>query len=130
LGAGTRVQTLATKPERTFECDCHGEIPRGFRLHAKNLAASAELYAGVGPVRSPDRDLYCGTLGNQKRARKQNAPETDVLRAGVHFLVSQLDRDRQVERVANVTSFLPLRGGHSGHGLLGKSTPKLALVDR
>ena len=85
------VGASATKLERTLQCDCDGEIPGGLRLHAKNLAASGKLDAGIGLVRDCNRQLYCGTLGDYKVARKQNAAETDVLRAGVHFLVGKLD---------------------------------------
>jgi len=82
---------LATKLERTLQYDCNGEIPRSFRLHAQNLAARRKLNAGLGLMRDCNRQLYCGTLGDYKVARKQNAAETDVLRAGVHFLVGKLD---------------------------------------
>jgi hypothetical protein len=85
------VGASATKLERTLQCDCHGETPRGFRLNAKNFAASGELYARVGQVRDCNRQLYCGALGNQKGARKKNASETDVLRVGEHFFVGKFD---------------------------------------
>ena len=95
-----------------LECDGHGEISGCFRLHSKNLAANAGLCADVGEGSNSKRHLYRGTLGNQKRTRKQNASETDVLRTRVQFLVGNLKRDRQVQRVANVESFWPLRGIH------------------
>jgi len=88
-----------------LECDGHGEISGCSRLHSKNLATNAGLSAGVGEGGDPKRYLYRGTLGNQRRTRKQNAPETDVLRTHVQFLVGNLERDRQVQRVANVASF-------------------------
>jgi len=88
-----------------LECDGHGEISSCSRLHSKNLAANAGLCAGVGEGSNSKRLFDCGTLGNQKRTRKQNAPETDVLRTRVQFLVGNLERDRQVQRVANLASF-------------------------
>ena len=88
LGTG-RAQTLEPGWKGMLKCDGHREISGRLRLHSKNLAASAGMCAGLGRVRSSKRHLYHGTLGNEERAGKQNAPETDVLRAGVHFLVSQ-----------------------------------------
>jgi hypothetical protein len=95
-----------------LEYDGHGEISGCFRLHSKNLATNAGLCAGVGDESHSKRHLYRGPLGNQKRTRKQNATETDVLRTRVQFLVGNLERDRQVHRIANVASFWPLRGIH------------------
>jgi len=91
--------------KRMLEYDGHGEISGCFRLHSKNLAANAGLCAGVGEGSNSKRHLYRGTLGNQRGTRKQNAPETDVLRTRMQFLVGNLERDRQVQRVANVASF-------------------------
>lgn len=88
-----------------LERDSHSEFSGCLALHSKNLAANAGLCAGVGEGGNSKRHLDCGTLGNQRRTRKQNAPETDVLRARVQFLVGNLERDRQVQRVANVASF-------------------------
>jgi len=88
-----------------LECDGNGEISGCLRLHSKNLAANAGLFAGVGKGNNSKRYLYRGPLGNQRRTRKQNAAETDVLRTRVQFLVGNLERDRQVQRIANVTSF-------------------------
>ena len=98
-----------------LECDGHGEIASCFRLDSKNPASNAGLCAGVEEGSSSKRHLYRGTLRNQKRTRKQNAPETDVLRTCVHFLVGNLKRDRQVQRVANIASFWRLRGIRCGH---------------
>jgi len=95
-----------------LECDGHSEISGCFWLHSKNFSANAGLHAGVGDGINSKRHLYRGTLGNQKRTRKQNAPETDILRTRVQFLVGNLERDRQMQRVANVESFWPLRGIH------------------
>ena len=102
--------------KRMLECDCQGEVSGCFRLHSKNLAASAGVCGGVRSMSNSKRYLYRRTLWNQKRAGEQNAPETDVLRAGVQFLVGKPERDRQVQRIANVASFWPLRGIHCGHG--------------
>src|SRR5207302_7913478 len=107
-----------------LECDGHFELSGCFRLHSKNLAANAGLCDGVGEGSNSKRHLYRGTLGNQKCTRKQNAPETDVFRTCVQFLVGNLERDRQVQRVANIASFCPLRGIHCWNVSLGKSMPK------
>jgi hypothetical protein len=124
---GTRVYTFESISKRMLECDGHGEIPGCFRLYSKNLAANAGWRACVGS--NSKRDLYRGTLGNQRHTRKQNAPETDVLGACVQFLVGNLEQDRQVQRVTNVALFWPLRGIHCGHAL-GESMPKLRAADR
>ena len=112
-----------------LECDGHGEISGCFRSHSKNRAANAGWRACVGEGSNSKRDLYRGTLGNQRHTREQNAPETDVLRTRVQFLVGNLEQDRQVQRVTNVALFWPLRGIHSGHAL-GKSMPKPRTADR
>jgi len=88
-----------------LERDSHGEISGCLRLHSKNLAANAGLCAGVGKGNNSKRHLYRGPFGNQRRARKQNATETDVLRTRVQFLVGNLERDKQVQRIANVAAF-------------------------
>src|SRR5258705_11543158 len=98
-----------------LECDGYGEISSCFRLHSKNLAANARLCADVGEGSNSKRHVYSRTLGNQKRTRKQNAPETNVLRTRVQFLVGNLERNRHVQRIANVASFWPLRGIRCGH---------------
>jgi hypothetical protein len=97
------------------ERDGHGEISGCFRSHSKNLAANAGLCVAVREGNNSKRYLHRGTLGNQKRTRKQNPPQTDVLRTRVQFLVGNLERDRQVQSVSNVASFWPLRGIHCGY---------------
>jgi hypothetical protein len=99
-----------------LECDCQGEVSGCFRLHSKNLAASAGVCGGVRSMSNSKRYLYRRTLWNQKRAGEQNAAETDVLRPGVQFLVGKLERDRQVQSIASVASLGPRKGIHGGHG--------------
>jgi hypothetical protein len=115
---------LESISKRMLECDGHGEISGWFRLHSKNLAANAGLCAGVGEGSNSKPHLYRGTLWDQRRTRKQNAPHTDVLRTRVQFLVGNLERDMQVQRVASVASLWPLRGIHLWTCALGKRTPE------
>jgi hypothetical protein len=91
LGGRACVQSFEAKFERAVECDGHGEASGCFGVHAKNFAASAELRAGMGRWSDFNRDLYPGTLRNQESAGKQNAAQTYILRAGVHFPVSELE---------------------------------------
>ncbi len=116
--------------KRMLECDGHGEISGCFWLHSKNFSANAGLHAGVGDGSNSKRHLYRGTLGNQKRTRKQNAPETDVFRTCVQFLVGNLERDRQVQRVANIASFCPLRGIHCWTCVARKEYAEARAADR
>src|SRR5260370_11251630 len=99
-----------------LECDCQGEVSGCFRLHSKNLAASAGVCGGVRSMSNSKRYLYRRTLWNQKCTGEQNAPETDVLRTGVQFLVGKLERDRQVQSVADVASLRPPEGIPGGQG--------------
>jgi hypothetical protein len=116
--------------ERMLECDGHFEISGCFRLHSKNLAANAGLCDGVGEGSNSKRHLYRGTLGNQKCTRKQNAPETDVFRTCVQFLAGNLERDRQVQRVANIASLCPLRGIHCLKCVARKEYAEARAADR
>ena len=90
-----------------LERDCDGEIPRDCRLRANNLAPGAQ----ERPMRNSNRQFYCGALRDQMSAGEENAAKTDIFRVSAHFPVTQLDRDRQVKRIANVPTFPPLSGG-------------------
>ena len=96
-----------------LQLDCYTETSTCLRLHPKDLATSTQEHAGTGRGRNANRHLYHGTLLYQKRARKQNASEADVLRVGVYFLVSQCERDRQVHRVARFVPSYWLGGVHA-----------------
>src|SRR5260370_38310802 len=97
-----------------LECDCQGEVSGCFRLHSKNLAASAGVCGGVRSMSNSKRYLYRRTLWNQKRAGEQNPPENDVLRAGGELLVGKPERDRQAGGTTKGGLVRPARWKHAG----------------
>jgi hypothetical protein len=94
------------KFEGTFEADGDGVVSGRIRLHAKNLAASAEQDSGIGCVGDSDRNFDCGAFGDRGVARQENAAEADVLGSSAHFLPCHFDQHGQVQWVTGFSSFL------------------------
>jgi len=110
------VWSLKTKLEWMLELDGHNKVSSRPRLHAKNHSASTELYAVVGQVGNPNRHVYRGAFRNLQCAGKQDAPETDVFRSGLCYLIRQFESDWHIQGMANIPPYLLKRGVDEGHG--------------
>jgi hypothetical protein len=61
-----------------------------------------------------NRYFHYRAFRDERGSGQQHATETDVLGSGAHFLaLSNLDQDGEVERIAKISSFVPLWGVHT-----------------